>query len=166
MRIREGLVVAGRGITADAQWVRIFHMCDGVAWVRADQIAAIAPAPDVVVGNGFDFADAVIVVDDCYATPVDAVGPLVEGDPAFPERTNVEFLTVVAGDRLVPLEAMTAAIPAGVMGSPEDFGRVAAFLCSEPARFVTGAALPIDGGGLLNSGTLGSRKEVKEMHDL
>lgn len=43
---------------------------------------------------------AVIVVDDCYATPVDAVGPLVEGDPAFPDRTNVEFLTVASRDRL------------------------------------------------------------------
>jgi 3-oxoacyl-[acyl-carrier protein] reductase len=37
-------------------------------------------------------------------------------------------------------------VPAGVLGSPEDFGRVAAFLCSEPARFITGAALPVDGG--------------------
>ncbi len=43
---------------------------------------------------------AVIVVDDCYATPVDGVGPLVEGDPAFPERTNVEFLSVVGRNHL------------------------------------------------------------------
>jgi 3-oxoacyl-[acyl-carrier protein] reductase len=27
-----------------------------------------------------------------------------------------------------------------------DFGKVAAFLCSEPARFITGAALQVDGG--------------------
>jgi len=37
-------------------------------------------------------------------------------------------------------------IPAGVLGDAEDFGRVAAFLCSDAARFITGAALPVDGG--------------------
>ncbi|MBA3551440.1 MAG: SDR family oxidoreductase [Actinobacteria bacterium] len=34
---------------------------------------------------------------------------------------------------------------AGVMGDPEDFGRVVAFLCSEPAGFISGAALQVDG---------------------
>jgi 3-oxoacyl-[acyl-carrier protein] reductase len=36
----------------------------------------------------------------------------------------------------------------GPMGDPADFGRVVAFLCSEPARFVTGAALQVDGGAV------------------
>ena len=35
----------------------------------------------------------------------------------------------------------------GRLGDPEDFGRVAAFLCSEPAGFVSGAALQVDGAG-------------------
>jgi 3-oxoacyl-[acyl-carrier protein] reductase len=30
------------------------------------------------------------------------------------------------------------------MGDPADFGRVVAFLCSEPARWISGAALPVD----------------------
>jgi 3-oxoacyl-[acyl-carrier protein] reductase len=34
----------------------------------------------------------------------------------------------------------------GVMGDPEDFGKVVAFLCSEPAAFVNGAAVVVDGG--------------------
>ena len=34
-------------------------------------------------------------------------------------------------------------------GDPADFGRVAAFLCSEHAKFVTGVALPVDGGSYL-----------------
>jgi 3-oxoacyl-[acyl-carrier protein] reductase len=33
-----------------------------------------------------------------------------------------------------------------VLGDPDDFGAVVAFLCSEQARFITGAALPVDGG--------------------
>ena len=32
------------------------------------------------------------------------------------------------------------------MGDPSDFGTVVAFLCSEPANYVTGAALQVDGG--------------------
>ena len=35
---------------------------------------------------------------------------------------------------------------AATMGSAADFGRIAAFLCSESARFVSGAAIPVDGG--------------------
>ena len=37
-------------------------------------------------------------------------------------------------------------IPAGRLGTAAEFGAVAAFLCSEHAAFVTGVALPIDGG--------------------
>jgi 3-oxoacyl-[acyl-carrier protein] reductase len=35
------------------------------------------------------------------------------------------------------------------MGSPEDFGKVVAFLCSEPAKYVNGVALQVDGGATL-----------------
>ena len=34
----------------------------------------------------------------------------------------------------------------GRMGDPDDFGKAVAFLCSEPAKFITGTALQIDGG--------------------
>lgn len=37
----------------------------------------------------------------------------------------------------------------GRMGDPEDFGRVVAFLCSDAAAFVSGAALQVDGAGTL-----------------
>ncbi|MFZ4519945.1 MAG: SDR family oxidoreductase [Microthrixaceae bacterium] len=39
-----------------------------------------------------------------------------------------------------------AGIPAGRAGDPDDFGAVAAFLCSQQASFVTGVGLHVDGG--------------------
>lgn len=42
--------------------------------------------------------------------------------------------------------AAAEGVPAGAVGDPADFGSVVAFLCSEHARFVVGAAVPIDGG--------------------
>ncbi|MFP6639089.1 MAG: SDR family oxidoreductase, partial [Myxococcota bacterium] len=44
------------------------------------------------------------------------------------------------------LEAAAQQTPTGTVGDPEDFGRIAAFLCSQHARFITGAAIPVDGG--------------------
>lgn len=52
-------------------------------------------------------------------------------------------------DRLAGLgntEDMAATVPARRLGDPDDFGRVVAFLCSEPARFLTGVGLHVDGG--------------------
>lgn len=53
-------------------------------------------------------------------------------------------------DRLLGLydnpDAVAQGIPAQKLGDPDDFGRIAAFLCSESAQFITGAAIPVDGG--------------------
>ena len=42
--------------------------------------------------------------------------------------------------------AAAAAIPLRRLGGPEEFGRVAAFLLSPAASYLTGVAVPIDGG--------------------
>jgi 3-oxoacyl-[acyl-carrier protein] reductase len=49
---------------------------------------------------------------------------------------------------LTPDQAATG-VSEGTIGDPGDFGRVVAFLCSEPARYVTGVQLPVDGGTYL-----------------
>ena len=56
-----------------------------------------------------------------------------------------------------------ATIPARRMGETEEVGHLIAFLASEKAAYINGAEIRLDGGMLLNVGTLGSRKELKEM---
>lgn len=57
---------------------------------------------------------------------------------------------VHATDRLLGMgtdvEQIAARVPARAVGTAEDFGKVAAFLCSDAAKFITGSALALDGG--------------------
>jgi 3-oxoacyl-[acyl-carrier protein] reductase len=60
----------------------------------------------------------------------------------------------IATDRIVGMyggienaeRAAADAIPAGRLGTVEEFAAVAAFLCSGPASYVTGEAIRVDGG--------------------
>jgi 3-oxoacyl-[acyl-carrier protein] reductase len=47
-------------------------------------------------------------------------------------------------------EHATGDVPAGRLGTPEEYGDLVAFLCSDRAAYITGASIPID-GGLLRS---------------
>jgi 3-oxoacyl-[acyl-carrier protein] reductase len=38
------------------------------------------------------------------------------------------------------------AVPAGRLGTPDEYGDLVAFLCSERAAYLTGAVIPLDGG--------------------
>ncbi|HEX7522201.1 MAG TPA: SDR family oxidoreductase, partial [Acidimicrobiia bacterium] len=44
------------------------------------------------------------------------------------------------------IDELAATVPAGAIGEPADFGAVAAFVCSEHARYITGSAIAVDGG--------------------
>jgi 3-oxoacyl-[acyl-carrier protein] reductase len=44
------------------------------------------------------------------------------------------------------LEAAARGVPTRTVGDPDDFGAFAAFLCSDHAKYVTGTAIPVDGG--------------------
>jgi 3-oxoacyl-[acyl-carrier protein] reductase len=52
-------------------------------------------------------------------------------------------VTSMYGDRV---DEVAKTIPAGRIGSADDFGSIVAFLCSDQAKFVTGVQLHIDGG--------------------
>jgi NAD(P)-dependent dehydrogenase (short-subunit alcohol dehydrogenase family) len=71
-------------------------------------------------------------------------------------RVNALVPGIILTDRLRNVAAATPGYIESVLegqalpfsGEPEDVARVAVFLASEEARFVTGAAIPVDGGVL------------------
>lgn len=60
---------------------------------------------------------------------------------------NLELLAA-AGDPAAARARAEADIPMGRFGEPAEFGRVAAFLLSPAAGYLTGLAVPVDGGAL------------------
>jgi 3-oxoacyl-[acyl-carrier protein] reductase len=74
-----------------------------------------------------------------FATPrIDALDKLAA------ERSGRDVAQVQADGR--------AEIPAGRDGDPDELGSLVAYLCSEPAGYLTGAFIPVDGGLLRSLG--------------
>jgi 3-oxoacyl-[acyl-carrier protein] reductase len=61
---------------------------------------------------------------------------------------RVAQLDASTGDAAAARARTTAMIPLGRYGEPAEFGRVAAFLLSPAASYLTGVMLPVDGGML------------------
>lgn len=65
--------------------------------------------------------------------------------PAFIQTPMVEGLTGEGGPRM-SLERLARMQPMGRLGTAEEVAQSVVWLCSESASFITGIALPIDGG--------------------
>jgi 3-oxoacyl-[acyl-carrier protein] reductase len=65
------------------------------------------------------------------------------------ERSGITLNLVCPGPHATDRMRELGGSVSGVMGDPADFGRVVTFLCSEPAGFVNGAAVVVDGGATL-----------------
>jgi len=111
-------------------------------WGRVVAITSLVvrePAPSLILSNTARAGLTAFL--KTLAREVAADGVTVNSlQPGTIDTPRIQSL--YAGD----LSAVVATIPAGVVGRPEDFGRVGAFLCSEAASFVTGTAIPVDGG--------------------
>jgi 3-oxoacyl-[acyl-carrier protein] reductase len=59
-----------------------------------------------------------------------------------------ERLASLAGSMAAAEDSAASSIPAARLGRPEEMAWAAAFLCSERAAYITGAAIPVDGGAL------------------
>jgi 3-oxoacyl-[acyl-carrier protein] reductase len=65
-------------------------------------------------------------------------------------QIRTDRLTELLGSEQQVEERARSEVPAGRLGTPEEYGDLVAFLCSERAAYLTGAVIPLD-GGLLRS---------------
>lgn len=65
-------------------------------------------------------------------------------------KIETDRLAELSGSLDAAREMARNDVPAGRLGTPEEYGSLVAFLCSERAAYITGTQIPID-GGLLRS---------------
>jgi 3-oxoacyl-[acyl-carrier protein] reductase len=113
------------------------------------------PIPNLVLSNSLRLA-----VTGLVKSLADELGPSgVRVNAICPGSTRTDRIEQLLADRAqragttVDEQAakMASEIPLGRIGSPEEFGRVAAFLSSPAASFCNGVSLLVDGGAYRGS---------------
>jgi 3-oxoacyl-[acyl-carrier protein] reductase len=80
-------------------------------------------------------------------TLADELGPRgVRVNGLMPGRVDTDRVRSLDGPDPAVRARVEATIPLRRYGDPAEFGRVAAFLLSPAASYVTGAMIPVDGG--------------------
>jgi len=106
-----------------------------------------SPLPNMAVSNGLRPGLAMVA-----KTLADELGPRgIRVNGLLPGRIETERLLeldAATGDPDQARAQAAARIPLGRQGDPAEFGRVAAFLMSPAAGFVSGVMVPVDGGML------------------
>jgi NAD(P)-dependent dehydrogenase (short-subunit alcohol dehydrogenase family) len=85
------------------------------------------------------------VVGLTKSVALEHAGDGIRVNAVCPGSVRTPMLEAFAGSEQV-LEAMGSAAPIGRIGRPEEIAEAVVWLCSEKASFVTGVALPVDGG--------------------
>ncbi|MGW9195090.1 SDR family oxidoreductase [Micromonospora chersina] len=106
-----------------------------------------APLPGLGISNGLRPGLAGVAKDvaDEYGPRGVRVVSLLPGRIMTARNRD---LLAAAGDPERARAEAEASIPLGRIGDPAEFGRVAAFLLSPAAGYVTGVTVPVDGGAL------------------
>lgn len=103
------------------------------------------PIPGLTISNGLrpglaGFAKS--LADELGPRGIRVVGVL----PGRIDTDRVRELDTLSGDAEAARTASEAQIPLRRYGTPEEFGRTAAFLLSPAASYLTGVMVPVDGG--------------------
>jgi 3-oxoacyl-[acyl-carrier protein] reductase len=61
-------------------------------------------------------------------------------------RIETDRLRALYGNDTATLEAAGKQVPIGYVAQPDEFAPLIAFLCGEPARYITGQTISVDGG--------------------
>jgi 3-oxoacyl-[acyl-carrier protein] reductase len=114
-----------------------------VAWVLSSSVRS--PIPGLAISNGLRPGLAGLA-----KTLADELGPRgVRVNGLLPGRIATDrtvALDDAGGDPEAARRRSESAIPLGRYGEPAEFGRVAAFVLSPAASYLTGAMIPVDGG--------------------
>lgn len=110
----------------------------------------VTPIPGLVLSN----AVRAMLASWCKTLAAEVAGDGVTVNLLLPGQIATDRLTslhaAMAARSGMASEQVTArsiaAIPAGRLGRPEEFGDIAAFLASPRAGFITGSAIKVDGG--------------------
>jgi 3-oxoacyl-[acyl-carrier protein] reductase len=105
------------------------------------------PLPELAVSNGrFPGVAGVVKM---LAEELGPSGVRMNGIlPVRIATERVRQLDALSGDPDDVRARKSEDIPLRRYGEPEEFGRVAAFLLSPAASYVTGAMIPVDGGSI------------------
>ena len=116
-------------------------MCDR-GWGRVVAITSVAvrqPIPTLILSNTARAG----VTGFLKTLALEVAGRGVTVNSVQPGLHATDRLRALHGG---DVQGAAADIPAGTVGDPADFGALVTFLCSDHARFVVGAAIPVDGG--------------------
>ena len=103
-----------------------------------------APLAGLAASNGLRPGLAMLA-----KTMADELGPQgVRVNGLMPGRVRTDRILELDGDDPEVPKRIAAGIPLRRYGEPAEFGRVAAFLLSPAASYVTGAMVPVDGGAV------------------
>jgi NAD(P)-dependent dehydrogenase (short-subunit alcohol dehydrogenase family) len=131
---------------AERGWGRIVNVCSssGKRPSRTNMAYSVTKAAELSLSRSFAelYAHRGVLVNAVAPGPVAGALWLSEGGLAE-QSARAQGKT-----REEVLEANAARLPLGRLGSEEDIAAVIAFLCSEPAAFVVGAAWSVDGGAV------------------
>jgi 3-oxoacyl-[acyl-carrier protein] reductase len=110
--------------------------------VNVVSTAAREPAAPLVLSNSHRAA-----ILAAFKTVADQVaGDGVTLNSVLPGLIDTDRLGALYGSSEAAAEAARGLVPAGRLGTPEEFAAAVAFACSAPASYVTGTTITVDGG--------------------